>query len=106
MHEKTFKRIRAQIGAYTLHSRYDGRAITANARAAFLRGFEKLVDPEGKLPEKERLRRASMARSAHFRRLALLSAKARAAKARRKDRGDQPDVPVGSNDMDERGVES
>ena len=106
MDEKTFRRIRAQIGAFTLHSQYDSQEITANARAAFLSKFEKLVDPERKLPEKERLRRASMARSAHFRRLALLSAKARAAKARRRERDAEPDVPVESNDMDERGAES
>ena len=82
MDEKTFRHIRAQIGAYSLHAKYDSREITKNARAAFLSKFETDVDPEGKLPKEERLRRATMARRAHFKRLALLSAKARAIRAR------------------------
>lgn len=55
----------------------DRSARTANARRAFLESFEKQVDPEGKLPPKERARRAESLRKAHFARLALASAKAR-----------------------------
>jgi hypothetical protein len=40
-------------------------------RAAFESKFEREVAPEGLLPTEERLRRAEMARKAHFTRLAL-----------------------------------
>jgi hypothetical protein len=69
--------LRGRIGAYRLHATHDSRETTAPARAAFLARFEKEVDPEGVLPEAERLRRAEMARKAHFARLALKSAKKR-----------------------------
>jgi hypothetical protein len=69
--------MRARIGAYTLHSKVDGREITSNARRAFLDRFEKSVDPNGTLPEAERCRRAAAARKAYFTALALKSAKSR-----------------------------
>jgi hypothetical protein len=64
-------------GAYTVHAKYDSREMTKAARAAFVSKFEREVDPEGVLPCEERLRRAEMARKAHFTRLALQSAQAR-----------------------------
>ena len=69
--------LRGRIGALVLHSKYDPRETTASARAAFLRGFEKQVDPDGVLPADERRRRALYARRAHFAKLALASARAR-----------------------------
>lgn len=69
--------LRAKLAAHELHARYDPRETTAKARASFLAGFEAKVDPEGKLPEAERKRRAKHARKAHFTRMALHSAKAR-----------------------------
>jgi hypothetical protein len=69
--------LRGRIGAHTLHATRDSRETTANARAAFLAGFEAQVDPDGSLPEAERKRRAEHARRAHFARLALKSARAR-----------------------------
>ena len=71
-----------RIGAYVLHSRYDSRELTKAARAAFESGFEREVDPDGVLPLEERLRRAEMARKAHYARLALASAEARRKRAR------------------------
>jgi len=71
---------RGRIGAHRLHSLYDSRQLTAPGRAAFLAKFERDVDPDGVLPEQERLRRAMHARKAHFARLARLSAIARAGK--------------------------
>jgi hypothetical protein len=68
---------RGRIGAYALHARYDSRELTAPARKAFLDRFEREVDPEGKLPEEERARRAEYAKRAYFTRLALQSAQAR-----------------------------
>lgn len=71
------RRIRARLGALTLHSKYDSRQLTASARQAFLDRFEREVDPQGILPEAERTRRATHARAAYFTRLSLLSAQAR-----------------------------
>lgn len=58
----------------------DRQAATAAARAAFEKKFEDAVDPERVLPAEERARRAALARRAHFTRMAVASAKARAAK--------------------------
>lgn len=66
-----------RLGAYVVHSRYDSRELTEAAREAFRSKFEREVDPEGVLPIEERLRRAEMARKAHFARMALKSAEAR-----------------------------
>lgn len=59
----------------------DPAARTAPARKAALDRFEREVDPNGTLPEAERLRRAEHARKAHFTRLALESAQARRRRA-------------------------
>jgi hypothetical protein len=66
-----------RLGAYTMLSRHDPREVTRAAREAFASKFERDVDPDGVLPLEERLRRADMARKAHFTRLALMSAQAR-----------------------------
>jgi hypothetical protein len=68
---------RARIAAYHMHSRNDGRTITANARKAFMGRFCAIVDPHNELPEAERTRRATAARSAYFAALALKSSVAR-----------------------------
>jgi hypothetical protein len=73
--------LRGRIGAHLLDARYDSRELTANARAAFLSGFERAVDPDGRLPVDERRRRAAHLRAAHFARLARLSALARRRRA-------------------------
>lgn len=75
--------MRGRIGAYALHAHHDPRQTTAKARATFLARFLDEVDPDGTLPEAERLRRAASARKAYFARLALKSARARARKATR-----------------------
>jgi hypothetical protein len=72
--------LRARLGAYVMHGRNDARETTAKARAAFLARFERLADPDGRLPKAERQRRAKQLRSAYFARLALASAKARRAR--------------------------
>jgi hypothetical protein len=74
------RRLRARIGAYAMHARNDARETTANGRAAFLARFERLADPDERLPPAERKRRAEQLRSAYFARLALASAKARRAR--------------------------
>ena len=81
--------LRARLGAYAMHARNDARKTTANGRAAFLARFERLADPDQRLPEAERQRRAQQLRSAYFARLALASAKARRAR-RRAVKGGEP----------------
>ena len=71
--------LRARIAAHARWSKEDPRAATKPARDAFLARFEAEVDPDGVLPEGERLRRAESARKAYFVRLALASSKARSA---------------------------
>ena len=74
----SYRSLVGRLGAYTLHSQRDSRELTAAARSAFLRRFELEVDPDGVLPEAERLRRAEAAKRAHFTRMALKSAAKRA----------------------------
>lgn len=69
--------LRARLAAYAMHAKHDPTQTTAAGRAAFLSRFEREVDPEGKLPEPERRRRAEHARRAYFTRLAYRSARAR-----------------------------
>lgn len=69
--------LRARAAAHAMHAKNDSQQTSANGRAAFLASFEAQVDPDGTLPPEERRRRAEHARSAHFARLALASAKAR-----------------------------
>jgi len=71
------RRLIGRLGAYTMLARHDPLEITRSAREAFRSKFEHDVDPDGVLPLEERLRRAEMARKAHFTRLALKSAEVR-----------------------------
>jgi hypothetical protein len=79
---RTERSLRGRMGAYRLHATHDSRQTSAPGRAAFLASFERLVDPDGRLPDEERARRAAHARSAHFARLAYLSARSRRANSR------------------------
>lgn len=88
--------LRGRLGAYELHAKRSAQETTEAARAAFLATFLDRVDPRRELPEAERERRASAARSAWFTRLALESAKVRRANAlerrkRAKGSGGKPD---------------
>ena len=74
--------LRGRIGAAVLHLQRDSRELTVKARAAFEDTFLDAVDPQRRLPEQERNRRAKHARTAYFIRLALASAKARGGKPR------------------------
>jgi hypothetical protein len=79
--------LRAQLAAFSLHARVDSRKHTEPARAAFLAKFEDEVDPGRLLPESERLRRAEVARKAHFAKLAYLSSRSRASRKTSPPRG-------------------
>ena len=72
--------MRARIGAYSLHARYDPRETTQAARAAFHKRFEDAVDPERLLSPGERERRAAAALQAHMTSLALKSSLARSSR--------------------------
>jgi hypothetical protein len=69
--------MRSRMAAYLMHARYDSRQTTAASHRTFMTRFVDQVDPEHKLPEPERRRRAEAAKSAYFTRLAYLSAKKR-----------------------------
>lgn len=68
---------RARAAAYAAHAKH-GRSMTLAARTAFLEKFERQVDPDGTLPEAERLRRAELARRAYMTGLAMKAVRARA----------------------------
>lgn len=73
------RRLRSQIAADESWARTPDRsARTAAARRAADARFEKMVDPDGVLTVEERGKRAANARRAHYRRMALQSARARA----------------------------
>lgn len=66
------------IGAHESWARTaDRSARTLPARMAAWERFEKLVDPEGKLPPDVRAKMAENARKAHFQRMAMRSAQTR-----------------------------
>lgn len=72
--------LRARMAAHLSWARTaDPAARTAPAREKFDQRFLDAVDPDRKLPEKERQRRAVHARKAYFTALALKSARARRA---------------------------
>lgn len=74
--------MRGAIAAHTSWANTaDRTARTAPGREAFNARFERQVDPDGVLPEAERIKRAENARKAHFARMALKSAQARRRKA-------------------------
>lgn len=81
-------KIRSQAASIAANDRWarepDRTAATRPAREAFLRRFEREVDPEGRLTPEERQKRVQNAVKAHFRRMALASAKSRAAGDRRR----------------------
>lgn len=73
-----FSSLQAQIAAHESWAQTSDRAArTAPARRAMMEKFEHQVDPDGVLPQAVRAQMAESARKAHFRRLALKSAKAR-----------------------------
>jgi hypothetical protein len=76
------KGLNGRIGAHVSWSRTSDRsARTKPARDKFLEKFERQVDPEGILPQKERRQRAESARKAYMLQLARRSAMARRIKA-------------------------
>ena len=74
----------SQAGKIGAHSRWareeDRSAATQPARDGMYRRFEDEVDPERRLPADERAKRVENARRAYYKRLAMKSAQARAAK--------------------------
>jgi hypothetical protein len=66
---------RGRLGAHVSWSRtIDRAARTEPGRKGFLARFEREVDPDGVLPERERVRLAEHARKAYMQKLALISA--------------------------------
>ena len=74
----SFSPLQAQIAAHESWARTQDRAArTAPARMAMQARFERIVDPAGVLPAAVREKMAESARKAHYRRMALKSAKVR-----------------------------
>lgn len=69
--------MRASLGGLAVQAKH-GDAVAARARRGLQAKFLREVDPEGRLPEAERERRASLAFRAHMTRLALRSSQVRA----------------------------
>ena len=75
------KNINGRIAAEISWARtHDRSARTRPAREAFLKRFEKEVDPDGTLPPEERRQRAEHAKRAYMLQLAKRSAAARKAR--------------------------
>lgn len=72
---------RARIAALTRWSRESAHEQAKRAQDGLFQRFLREVDPEGLLPEAERVRRAETARRAHMQRLAFASSKARSRSA-------------------------
>jgi hypothetical protein len=90
--------LRARLAVYVRWAKQDPVEGTAAARRAFLARFEREVDPEGTLPEPERLRRAESARRAYFTRLAYRSSLVRSARSRAMRKTAQRDGPPPGDD--------
>lgn len=75
------RKLRARAGGYALHAKYDSRVVSLPGRAAAFQKFVTEVDPDGLLPEAERLRRAKSAEKAHLARIALKREQARRRKS-------------------------
>lgn len=88
---------RGRLGAYRQQALYDTRETTRAARAAFDQRFVDQVDPERKLSEPERERRAAAARKAYF---AALSLKASSARRQRAERHAQRMADFRLDDID------
>lgn len=81
----TAKTLAGRIGAYRKWANTSDRiGATAPAREAFMGRFEREVDPDGILPERERAQRAEAARRAYYTELALKSLVARRKRARKR----------------------
>ena len=71
------RRIRGRIAAHANLARRPSDKVTEAARQGFLKGFLAKADPDGTLPDRERLRRAYHLHMAHMYRMQLASLKAR-----------------------------
>ena len=81
--ERTAKSLGGRIGAHLRWANCTDRvAAMEPAKRAFLDRFEREADPDGVMDPVERGIKAEHLKSAYFARLALLSAKARAARRR------------------------
>ena len=69
--------MRARMGALARWAKEDPKPHTKMMSDKFQERFERQVDPEGILPEPERIRRAEAARSFYYKQLAYKSSRAR-----------------------------
>jgi hypothetical protein len=76
MRTETLATKRARYAALVRASMYDGKEVTAKARAAFMSSFFKDIPLD--LPEDERVRLAEAKKKAHYAKMAYARAKGRA----------------------------
>jgi hypothetical protein len=94
----TERTLRAQIAANESWANTENRsARTAPARKAMLEKFESEVDPNNELTPTERAKRAEYKRRAHFKRMALASARARRRRRGGAPPGDSPRLTSGGS---------
>lgn len=71
------KKAHRRAGGLAVHAKYGTDAIVARARAGFMEKFLREVDPDNRLPEPERHRRAHMALRAYMNKLSVKAIQAR-----------------------------
>lgn len=92
-HDPVARHLTAQIAAHTMWAGVKDRTSrTAAMRAGLFARFEREVDPDGTLDPVERAKRVQNAMTAHYKRMALASAKSRRANAARKVVRTEPDA--------------
>lgn len=74
---KMSPKFRGRLGAAVAHQRHNGSDITANSHKAHWERWLSAVDPDRRLPERERVKRARNARREHMLRLAIKSLEVR-----------------------------
>ncbi len=73
MTDAEYWKLMGKLGAFTLHSKYNAKDLTKNARAAAWKRYLDMVDPERTLSEEDRDGRAPAARHAHMIRMSQKS---------------------------------
>ena len=65
------RKANARVGGLMLAATHDMNAVAAHARRGLWESYLRKADPDNKLPEKERVRRAEALRKAHYAKMSL-----------------------------------
>jgi hypothetical protein len=80
MSREAAKRLYSSAGGHVTIARHGAAAVASRAREGLWQKLLQQVDPEGVLPEAERVKRAEHLRTAHMKLIAFNREKSRAAK--------------------------